>query len=186
MSSDHPTNTGMSGRYATALFDLAREGDALDAVGEDLTQFEAMLDESEALESLVRSPVFSADDQERALGAVLDAAKFSDTTTNFLKLVARNRRLFAVRDMVRGYRALVSQHKGEITAEVTSAVALTDEQSAALGDTIKASLGQEVQIVTSVDETLLGGLVVKVGSRMIDNSLKTKLDNLKIAMKEVG
>ncbi len=186
MSSDHPTNTGMSGRYATALFDLARESDALDAVGEDLTQFEAMLDESEALESLVRSPVFSAEDQEQALGAVLDAAKFSDTTTNFLKLVARNRRLFAVRDMVRGYRALVSQHKGEITAEVTSAVALTDEQSAALGDSIKEALGQDVQIITNVDETLLGGLVVKVGSRMIDNSLKTKLDNLKIAMKEVG
>lgn len=176
----------MSGRYATALFELARETNAIDAVGDDLARFEAMLDESEDLERLVRSPVFTADQQAEALGAVLDAAKFSGTTANFLRLISQNRRLFAVRDMIRGYRALVSQHKGEVTAEVTSATALTDAQSEALGEAIKSSLGQDVQIVTSVDEALLGGLVVKVGSRMIDNSLKTKLDNLKIAMKEVG
>lgn len=176
----------MSGRYATALFELARETDAIDAVGGDLDRFEVMLSESGDLERLVRSPVFTADQQAQALGAVLDAAEFSGTTAKFLRLISQNRRLFAVRDMIRAYRALVSQHKGEVTAEVTSATALTDAQSEALGEAIKSSLGQDVQIVTSVDETLLGGLVVKVGSRMIDNSLKTKLDNLKIAMKEVG
>ncbi len=186
MSGENPIIAGMAGRYATALFELALEDNKLEQVERDLSAFQAMLDTSDDLERLVRSPVFSADEQQRALTALLDKAGFSGLTANFLNLIARNRRLFAVRDMIKGFRTLLAHHRGEMTAEVTSAVALSDDQMATLKETLKSAVGQDVQIDTQVDAALLGGLVVKVGSRMIDNSIRTKLNNLKIAMKEVG
>lgn len=176
----------MAGRYATALFELAHEGAALQQVETDLGLFQDMLDQSPDLERLVRSPVFSADDQQRALEAVLERAELADLTAKFLSLITRNRRLFAVRDMIRAFRALLARHRGEVTAEVASATALSDAQMTALNSALRSAVGQDVQIESQVDENLLGGLVVKVGSRMIDNSLRTKLNNLKIAMREVG
>jgi F-type H+-transporting ATPase subunit delta len=176
----------MPGRYATALFELAEAGKAFDEVERDLARFGEMMDTSEDLVRLVRSPVFSADEQERAVAAVLDKADIGGLTGNFIKLVARNRRLFAIRDMIRSYRALLAEHRGEVTAEVTSAETLSDAQLDALKDELKISIGRDVQIETRIDASLLGGLVVKVGSRMVDSSLRTKLQSLKIAMKEVG
>ncbi len=176
----------MPGRYATALFELAQDAGELEAVEKDLAGFETMLNESEDLQRLVRSPVFTAAEQVRAISAILAKTDFSTLTTNFVSLVAKNRRLFAVRDMVRAFRALLAAHRGEVTADVTSATSLSDAQVSALKESLKAAVGKDVQLNTHVDESLLGGLVVKVGSRMVDSSLKTKLQSLKIAMKEVG
>lgn len=176
----------MAGRYATALFELAVEEKALEQVETDLAAFNDMLNESADLERLVRSPVFSAEDQQRALEAVLKRAEIGALTANFLNLVTHNRRLFAVRDMVRAFRALLARHRGEVTAEVASAAALSEGQMTALSAALKSAVGRDVQIESQVDANLIGGLVVKVGSRMIDNSLRTKLNNLKIAMREVG
>jgi F-type H+-transporting ATPase subunit delta len=176
----------MAGRYATALFELALETRALDAVRNDLEQFDTLVTESEDFSRLVRSPVFSADEQVRALAAVLERAGTGELATNFLKLVARNRRLFAVREMVKAYQALVDSHKGEITAQVTVADKLSESRLAELKDALKSVTGKDVRIDTRVDPAIIGGLVVKLGSRMVDSSLRTKLNAIKLAMKEAG
>ncbi len=186
MSSDNPITSGMAGRYATALFELAQEANQLEQVETDLNSFQGMLDECDDLMRLVRSPVFSADEQLKAVEAVSDRASISGIAANFFKLVTQNRRLFAAPDMLAAFRALLAKHRGEVTADVTSALALSDEQLNSLRKTLKGSIGQDVQVNTHIDPTLLGGLIVKVGSRMIDSSLRTKLNNLKVAMKEVG
>ncbi len=173
----------VAGRYASALFDLAKEQGKLPAVEADLKAFQAMLTESPDLKRLVRSPVFSADDQSKGLIAVAAKAGLSDLTVNFFKVLAKNRRLFAVPDMMKHFRTLAARDKGLVEAEVTSAHALTAEQMAELKDALKASVGKNVDVHALVDPSLLGGLIVKMGSRMIDSSLRTKLSNLKIAMK---
>lgn len=176
----------MAGRYAAALFDLAKEERQLPQVEADLKAFQAMLDASADLRRLVRSPVISADDQAKGLDAVLRKAGVSSLTANFFRLIARNRRLFAVADMMRNFRALLARERGEVSADVASAHALTPEQLNALKDALRVQIGKDVQVNTRVDPALLGGLVVKVGSRMIDSSLRTKLGNLKVAMKGLG
>jgi F-type H+-transporting ATPase subunit delta len=175
----------MAGRYATALFDLAREANAIDAVKSDLDRFEALVAESADLTRLVRSPVFSEEEQLRALSAVLERAGIGGLPANFLKLVTSNRRLFAVRDMIKAFGALVAQHKGEATAEVTVAEQLKDEHVQALRAALKSVSGKDVDLDIKVDPAILGGLVVKLGSRMVDTSLRTKLNAIKHAMKEV-
>jgi F-type H+-transporting ATPase subunit delta len=177
-------SAGMAGRYATALFELAQEANAIDAVKADLERFDALIAESADLTRLVRSPVFSADEQSQALSAVLERAGIGGLAANFLKLVTRNRRLFAVRDMIKAYRALVAQHHGEATAEVTVAEQLKDEHAAALRAALKAVSGKEVDLATKIDPAIIGGLVVKLGSRMVDTSLRTKLNAIRQAMKE--
>jgi F-type H+-transporting ATPase subunit delta len=174
----------MAGRYATALFDLARETNAIDAVKTDLEGFDALLAESADLTRLVRSPVFSAAEQLQALSAVLERAGIGGLAAKFLKLVTSNRRLFAIRDMIRGYRELVATQKGEATAEVTVAEALKDEHLGALRAALKAVSGKDVDLHIKVDPAIIGGLVVKLGSRMVDTSLRTKLNAIKHAMKE--
>jgi F-type H+-transporting ATPase subunit delta len=177
--------SGMAGRYATALFELAREEKAVDVVKSDLDRFEALLNDSEDLRRLVRSPVFSADEQGKALGSVLDRAGFKGLAANFLRLVASNRRLFAVRDMIRGFRTLVAKHKGEVTAEVVVAEKLSDAHLEALKDALKSVTGgRTVDLNVKVDPGIIGGLTVKLGSRMVDSSLRTKLNSIKHAMKE--
>ncbi len=186
MSSDQSIATGMSGRYARALFELALETGQLEQVESDLSLFDEMMRESEDLTRLVRSPVFSAEEQERALNAVLQKAGFTEVTQNFFRLVSKNRRLFAVKNIISDFDALLSNHRGEVTANVATATKLDDEQLSVLEDVLKKAVGQDVRVEAEVDSALLGGLVVKVGSRMIDNSLRTKLDSLKNVMKEVG
>lgn len=186
MAAQETTVEGVSGRYATALFELAVEGKALDEVSSALDTFQDMLNASEDLTRLVRSPVFTADEQNRAIRAVIDKAGIGGLAANFIGLVARNRRLFAMPDMIRDYRKLLAAHRGEVTAEVASATKLTAAQVKSLKAALKEKVGSDVQLDSRVDPGLLGGLVVKVGSRMIDTSLRTKLNNLKIAMKEVG
>ena len=187
MSTEDSTVSGVAGRYASALFDLAKEAKSVDEVADALSAFTTAIEDSDDLKRLVRSPAFSADDQLRALTAVLDKAKVGGLTANFLKLVTRNRRLFVVEDMVRGFHQMVAQDKGEVTADVTSAQALKPAQVKSLQTALKSVVSSKsITIRETVDPSILGGLIVKVGSRMIDTSLKTKLNALKIRMKEVG
>jgi F-type H+-transporting ATPase subunit delta len=178
--------SGMAGRYAIALFELALEGNAVEAVMADLDRFDALIAESADLARLVRSPVFTAEEQVKALKAVLDAAGIGGLAGQFLLVVASNRRLFAVRDMIRDYRKLVARHKGEVTAEVTFAAEPKEAHLAAIKDALKAVTRKDVQVDVKVDPAIIGGLVVKLGSRMVDSSLRTKLNALKHAMKEVS
>jgi len=177
--------SGMAGRYAGALFELALEEKATDAVRTDLEKFDAMIGESADLNRLVRSPVFGVDDQLKALSAILDKAGIKGLAANFLRVITTNRRLFAVRDMIRAYRALVARQKGEVSAQVTVAEKLTDQNLGALKDALKkVTGGKDVDLDVKVDPAIIGGLIVKVGSRMVDSSLRTKLNAIKFAMKE--
>jgi F-type H+-transporting ATPase subunit delta len=184
LAAAEPIVSGMAGRYATGLFDLARETNAIDAVKADLERFDALVAESADLNRLVRSPVFSADEQLQALSAVLDRARIGGLAAKFLKLVTANRRLFAVRDMVRAYREMVAKHKGEAIAEVTVAEPLKDEHLDALRSALKSVSGKDIDLSIKVDPAIIGGLVVKFGSRMVDTSLRTKLNAIRHAMKE--
>ena len=184
MAGEDPSVSGVSGRYATALFELARDEKSIDAVKTDLDRFDALLGESADLNRLVRSPVFSAEAQSRALSAVLDKAGISGIARNFLRVVAANRRLFAVREIIRGYKALVAKHKGEVTAEVTVAQPLNDARLDEIRAALRAVTGKDVQIDVDVDPSIIGGLKVKLASRMVDASLRTKLNSIKFAMKE--
>ena len=186
MATDDTIVEGMAGRYASAFFDLAKEASQIKEIEAGLTKFESLLDESEDLRRLVRSPVLSADDQGRAIDAILAKAGIGGLAANFFKLITKNRRLFAAADIIKGFRALAAKDRGEVTAEVTSATALTEAQVADLKSSLKASVGKDVTLNTRVDPSLLGGLIVKVGSRMIDSSLKTKLQNLKVSLNGLG
>jgi F-type H+-transporting ATPase subunit delta len=178
--------SGMAGRYATALFELALEEGALDAVRADLDRFDALLAENPDLSRLVRSPVFSADDQIRALAAVLDKSGIGGLAAKFLAVITANRRLFAVRLIIRDFRRLVAHHKGEVTAEVTLAEKPSDAHLAAIKSALNTVTKKDVQVEINVDPAIIGGLVVKLGSRMVDTSLRTKLNAIKHAMKEVS
>lgn len=186
MSETASVVSGVAERYANALFELAAEAGQIDAVAADIDRFDALLGESQDLVRLVRSPVFTPDDQLKAMGAVLARAGIGGLVANFVRLAARNRRLFALPGMFKAYRALVAAHRGETTADVVSAEPLSAAQLADLKASLAAVTGKQVRVNAAIDPSLLGGLVVKLGSRMIDTSLKTKLNALKIALKEVG
>ena len=186
MAAEDPSVSGVSGRYATALFELARDEKSIDAVKADLDKFDALLNESADLKRLVRSPVFAADTQSKALSAVLDKAGITGISANFLKVLTANRRLFAVADVVRAFNALVAKYKGEASADVTVAEPLSEKNLDALKAALKAVSGKDVTLNVKVDPSIIGGLVVKLGSRMVDSSLRTKLNSIKHAMKEAG
>lgn len=186
MANDEPIMATVAGRYASALFDLSKDERKLEAVEADMTSLSNMLEQNADLTRMVRSPVISADDQAKAIAAIAAAAGFSDLSTNFVKLLARSRRLFALADIVKLFRQLAARHRGEITADVVSAHTLNETQRAALEDALKGTAGgRNIRMNTRVDPALLGGLVVTMGSRMINSSLRTKLNSLKTRMKEV-
>ena len=178
--------SGVAQRYANALFELALDENALPAVENDLNRFAALIEESPDLKRLVRSPVFSASEQLRAIDAILAKDQIAGMVANLIKVAAGNRRLFVVPEIITGFKQLAAKHRGEVAAEVTSAEPLSDAHVADLKAALKASLGKDVSLDTHVDPSLIGGLIVKVGSRMIDGSLRTKLNSLKLAMKEVS
>ncbi len=178
--------SGVAERYASSLFDLALEAGKVDAVAASLDGFQAMIDESADLKRLVLSPVFSAEDQTKALVAISEKAGLDAIVGNFLKVVASNRRLFALPGMIKAYRQIAAAHKGEVTADVTTAHALSAEQENELKAALKGVTGKDVALAVTIDPSILGGLIVKIGSRQIDTSLRTKLSTLKLALKEVG
>lgn len=185
VATDDPKLASVPGRYASALFDLAKDKNTVSDVEADLDRFSGLLGESDDLKRLVRSPVISADDQSRALDMILDKVGVSTLTANFLKLVAQNRRLFAVADMISSFKAIAADARGEVTAEVTSAEALRDDQIEELKAALKAKVGKDVQLKAHVDPSILGGLIVKIGSRMVDTSLRSKLAAMRTQLKSV-
>ena len=187
MAKEETIVSGMAGRYASALHALAVEQNATGPVGAQLAGFQKMVDESPDLQRLVRSPVFSAEDQTKALVALFDKAGVSGVAANFIKLVASKRRLFAISDMIAAYRQLDDAYNGVTRATVTVAEPLSDSQTQALRQQLAAVTGgKSVDVDVKIDPAIIGGLVVKVGSRMVDSSLKTKLNAIRTRMKEVG
>jgi F-type H+-transporting ATPase subunit delta len=177
----------VAGRYASALFSLAQDNRQFEAVADSLSKFDALVAESPDLERLVRSPVFSAADQLKALDAVLARANIGGIAANFIRLVTSKRRLFLIREMIADYRKLYDAHRGVARAEVTSAAPLSDANVLALKDSLRAiSGGRDVDLSVKLDPSIIGGLVVKLGSRMVDGSLRTKLNAIRLSMKEVG
>lgn len=186
MSEPASISTGIAARYATAVFDLAKEENALDKLEADVDALAGALDASPDLRDVISSPVYSRDEQAAALTGVAKALKLSPTMTNTLALMASKRRLFVLPQLISALRARIADEKGEVTAEVIAATSLTDAQREALSKSIAASVGKTVKINMAVDESLIGGLVVKVGSTMIDTSIKSKLAALQNTLKEVG
>lgn len=178
--------SGVAQRYAASLFELAAESKAVSRVETELRQFQALIDSSSDLKRLISSPVFSAEDQLRAISAIADKAGLKGLTGNFLRVVARNRRLFAIPGMIRAFVEIAARARGEVAADVVSAHALTSAQEKELAATLKAIAGKDVAVNVAVDPSLLGGMIVRLGSRQIDTSLKTKLNSLELALKEVG
>ncbi|MBU6442921.1 MAG: F0F1 ATP synthase subunit delta [Alphaproteobacteria bacterium] len=176
-------NTGLAGRYASAVFELAVETKAVETVEKDLAALKAMIAQSADLARLVRAPVFSRDEQKKGMDAILNRMEAAPLTRRFVLTLASKRRLFALADVIRAFEALVARRRGEVTAEVTSARPLTDAETTELKNVLKARLGREARLDARVDPGLLGGLVVRVGSRMIDSSLRTKLNGLRTAMR---
>jgi ATP synthase, F1 delta subunit len=173
----------LSGRYAVALFDLARDGKTLDTVAASLAALKAALAESVDFRGLINSPVLSRDAAGKTIAAVASSMGIDGLTTNFLGVLAQNRRLGQLPAVIRAYETLLSNHKGEARAEVTSAHPLDSAQIAALQKSLKARVGREVAVDAKVDPAILGGLVVKIGSQMIDSSIRTRLNTLAHAMK---
>ena len=178
--------SGVAERYASSLFELALDAGKVDAVAAALDGLQGLIDESADLKRLVLSPVFSAEEQIKALSALAARMGLDDLVTNIVKVVAGNRRLFVLPGMIKAYREIAAAHRGEITADVTSAHALTAGQESELKAALKGVTGKDVSIAVVIDPSILGGLIVKVGSRQIDTSLRTKLSTLKLALKEVG
>ena len=185
MSADITGAIGLPGRYARALFELADENKQLDDVANDLTSIGTMIEKSIDLQRLIQSPIISREDQLSAMGALLKTANIGEMVRNFIGVITQNRRLFALSVIIKGYQTLLATHRGETYAEVITAKALTEAQMKKIAHSIKQATGKKVTVKTRVDESLLGGLVLKVGSRMIDTSLKTKLSQLRLAMKGV-
>ncbi len=187
MAEDTDFVSGVSGRYASALFALAQERRETAEVAAALQQFDAMIVESPDLQRLVKSPVFSAADQLKALGALIDAAGITGVAANFIRLVAAKRRLFVIRPMIADFNKLWDQARGVTRAKVVSAAPLSDDNVAALKESLKAiSGGRDVELALDIDPGIIGGLVVQLGSRMVDGSLRTKLNAIRNRMKEVG
>jgi F-type H+-transporting ATPase subunit delta len=178
--------TGLAGRYATALFQLANADKQLDQVAEDLLCLNSMINESKDLERLIRSPIISRKDQGRAMATILKRAGMCKLTLSFVGTIAKNRRLFSISEMIASYHNLLAYHLGEATAEVVTAMALTDKQIKQISVSLKKAIGSDVAIKAKVDESVLGGLIIKIGSQMVDGSLRTKLQQLRFAMKGIG
>jgi F-type H+-transporting ATPase subunit delta len=179
--------TGMAGRYAQALFDLCQETGSTDETAADLAAFAELVRSSADLQRFVKSPVFSAEEQVKALDALLAKAEIGGITAKFVKLVAAKRRLFAIFDMIGDFNLLNDARKGVTRAHVTVAESLKPEHIEALRNALTdISGGGEVDIATKVDPAIIGGLIVKLGSRMVDSSLKTKLNLIRARMKEAG
>lgn len=178
-------STGIATRYATAVFELAKEGDGLKVLESDIDTLGSALSDSADFAALIHSPIYTRDQQSGAIEALSKKMELSSILTNTLGLMATKRRLFVLPQLVACLRALIAEEKGEVTAEVTAAKALTSAQQEKLAESLKATVGKDVKISMAVDESLIGGLVVKVGSKMIDTSIAAKLANLQNVMKEV-
>ncbi len=186
MSEPASISSGIAKRYATAVFDLAKEGGSIAALEADIDQMESALNSSPELQAVLTSPVHSREDMGKAINALAAKMSLSQNTRGVLGMMAQNRRLFALPQLCATLRAMIADEKGEVTADVTSASVLTKAQADSLVSTLQARFGKTVKLNVAVDEKLIGGLIVKVGSKMIDTSIRSKLAALQNTMKEVG
>ena len=186
MASDTKGVTGLTGRYANALFGLAEEQGVLDLVAEDLRVLAELIQDSDDLKRMLRSPIISRAEQRAAMEAVLETTGASDLTKKFVGLTSSNRRLFVLKDIIVDYLTIVASHRGEATVEVISAAPLNNQQTDRLLKILSDSVGGKVNLISKLDPGLLGGLVVKIGSRMVNSSLSNKLQQLRLAMRGVG
>jgi len=177
---------GIAGRYATALFEIAKEGKSFDAIDGDLTKLAATIEGSDDLQDLITSAVYTREDQGAVMAKVAKKLGLGDIVSNTIALMAEKRRLFTLPQVISSFKALLADERGEVTAEVVSAKALTKAQSDKLAKTLATKFGKDIKINASVDESIIGGLIVKVGSKMIDSSIASKLNRMQNAMKEVG
>ena len=183
MAAELSHESGLAGRYALAVFELAQEEKALDAVAKDFAALKQLMAESPDLTRLIRAPVFSREEQAAGMNGVLHRMEASALTRRFILLMASKRRLFALADIIRAYEGLVAKQRGEMSAQVISARPLSDNEIAELKAILKSKLSREIKLEAKIDASLLGGLIVKVGSRMIDSSLRTKLEGMRTAMR---
>ena len=186
MSETASTSSGVASRYATAVFELAREAKKIPALEKDIEALAEALESSADFGNLISSPIYSRADQAAAIKSIAKKMGLNGMTSSTLGLMAEKRRLFVLPNLIAAVRALVAAEKGEVTAEVVSAKKLTKAQETKLAASLKTAIGKDVIINATVDEALIGGLVVKVGSKMIDSSIASRLSNLQNAMKEVG
>lgn len=186
IASENISLTGLAGRYAVALFEIAEEEKSLDRVADELNGLASLLNDNEDLQQITTSPIITLANQSAAMAALVKAGSFSKTVENFIGVVTNNRRLDQLNNIINEFNRMLSHHRGEVNASVVTAYKLDKKQLDALSKKLKSMVGSDVNVETEVDETLLGGMVVRVGSRMIDSSLKTKLANLEATMKEVG
>ncbi|MCW8916543.1 MAG: F0F1 ATP synthase subunit delta [Magnetovibrio sp.] len=186
MSSETTGTTGLAGRYAAALYELAESASKLDKVAEDLKSMRSLISDSADLGRVISSPVLTRNEQVAAMTAIAAKAGMDELTSSFIGTVAQNRRLPALNGMITAFLNELSRRRGEATAQVVSAKKLSDAQLKAVSDVLKKAAGTKVSVETDVDESLLGGMIVKVGSRMIDSSLKTQLQQLHLSMKGIG
>ena len=186
MASEGAAGSGLAGRYASALFELADEQEALDEVAGELTAFKGVIAESEDLRRFIRSPLYGRDEQSKIMAAILDKASAGELTRRFVMVVAHNRRLFALPGMIDAFLAELAHRRGEVTAQVVAAYDLSETQKDALLTALRKAIGSMVKMDLRIDRSLIGGLVIKVGSRMIDTSLRSKLQRLELAMKGAG
>ncbi|AMW34612.1 F0F1 ATP synthase subunit delta [Haematospirillum jordaniae] len=186
MSSEIAGTKGLADRYALALYELAKERGVLDQVAGDLRQFQSMLDESADLRRLIASPVVTRKEHRKGIVALAEKVGLSELSRHFLGLLSTNRRLPALSGIIAAYLARLSAARGEVTAEVVSARKLSDSQSQALSAALRQAVGKDVAVRSTIDPSILGGLIVRIGSRMVDNSVRTKLQRLQLAMKGVG
>ena len=186
IASENISLTGLAGRYAVALFEIAEEEKSLDRVADELAGLASLLSDNEDLQQITTSPIISLANKSAAMAALVKAGNFSKTVENFIGVVTNNRRLDQLNNIINEFNRMLSHHRGEVNASVVTAYKLDKKQLDALSKKLKSMVGSDVNVETEVDETLLGGMVVRLGSRMIDSSLKTKLANLEATMKEVG
>ncbi len=183
MASDATGLSGIAGRYATALYDLADEHNSLDAVADDLRGLKGLLGDSKDLRYLLSSPLLDRSQQTSAVLAVVAAAGVTDMTRRLVGVVGQNRRLFALGAVIDQFLQILATRRGEVTAHITSARTLSDQQINALTEKLRSIVGNKVNIEAEVDESLLGGLVVRVGSRMVDTSIRSKIQRMGRAMR---
>ena len=183
MAAEQAQETGLAGRYANAVFELAQEEKCVEVVERDFITLRSLIDQNPDLARLVKAPVFTRDEQSRTMKSVLEKMGAANLTSKFILTLAAKRRLFALSDIIRAYERLVAKLRGEVQAQVTSARALSDAETVELKAILKSRLGRDPRLEAKVDPNLLGGLVVKVGSRMIDSSLRTKLNSIRAAMR---
>jgi F-type H+-transporting ATPase subunit delta len=186
LASETTDVSGLAERYAAALFDLADERRVLDEIAADLRQLRAMLETSGDLRRLIRSPILSRDDQGKAIGVLAERAGLSMLVRNFLAVIARNRRLFVVPAIIEAFLHRLAARRGEVSAQVTTALPLSEAQFVALNEQLRRSIGSRVSVDVRVDPELIGGMIVRVGSRMVDGSVKSKLQRLQLAMKSIA